>query len=311
MNILITAIGSFSAEAVIESLKKLNNRVIGCDIYPKEWHYIVKKLDNFYRVPLAINEEEYISRIIEICKLEKIELIFPLIDIEIDIFNKNRKKIEKIETKVCIQSEKALEIARDKFKLFKKFLNSDVQVIPTYLYQEIEKLKKFPYIAKPKNGRSSEGLFKIEQEKDFQLIENPDNYIIQDYYKGNIIVVDYIRNSKTKQDFSIIRKELIRTKNGAGITVEIFENEKISKLSSYIGNELNIIGCICMEFIERNNEYYIMDINPRFSAGIAFTQKSGYDIVKNHLNCFLNKKIDEPIQIKNNIMTKRYIEEII
>lgn len=310
-NILITAIGSFSAEVVVEALKSLNNRVIGCDIYPKGWHYLVRKLDSFYQVPLAIKEKEYIDKIIEICKMEKIDLIFPLTDIEIDVYNSNREIFKNIGVKVCIQNKEALEIARDKFELFKKFLNSEIKVIPTYLYKEIGNLKNFPYIAKPKNGRSSEGLLKIYQEKEFQQIENPNNYIIQNYLEGSIIVVDYIRNSKTGQDFSVIRKELIRTKNGAGITVEIFENEKISKISSHIGKELNINGCICMEFIENNGEYYIMDINPRFSAGTAFTQKAGYNIVKNHLNCFLNKKIDDPIRIKKNIMTKRYIEEII
>lgn len=310
-NILITAIGSFSAESVTNSLKNINCKVVGCDIYPREWHYLVKKLDNFYQVPLAIKEKEYINKIIEICKEEKIDFIFPLTDIEIDVFNNNRSIFEELKIKVCIQNESALEIARDKYKLFEKFFNTKVEVIPTYLYNKVEILNSFPYIAKPKNGRSSEGLLKIKQKKEFSQIENPNNYIIQEYIDGNIIVVDYIRNSRTKKDFSVIRKELIRTKNGAGIVVEVFENEKISELSSYIGNKLNINGCICMEFIEKNGKYYIMDINPRFSAGTAFTQKSGYDIVKNHLNCFLDKEIDSPIKIANRILTKRYIEEII
>lgn len=311
MNILITAIGSFSAEIIINSLKILKNKIVGCDIYPKEWHYLVKKIDIFYQVPLAIQEKEYINKLVEICKLEKVDFIFPLTDVEIDVYNKNRRVFNEIGVEVCIQSTETLEVTRDKYKLFKKFLNSNIKVIPTYLYEDIPKLKDFPYIAKPKNGRSSEGVLKIKQEKDFQQIENADNYIIQDYLEGNIIVVDYIRNCRTGQDFSVIRRELIRTKNGAGITVEVFENEEISKLSSYIGEKLNINGCICMEFIENNRDYYIMDINPRFSAGTAFTQKAGYNIVKNHLNCFLNKKIDEPIKIQKNIMTKRYVEEII
>lgn len=311
MNILVTAIGSFSAEIVIDSLKILKSKIIGCDIYPKEWHYLVKKLDAFYQVPLASQEKEYIKKLIEICKLEKVDFIFPLTDVEVDIYNKNRGIFNDIGVEICIQSIETLEVTRDKYKLFKKFLNSDIKVIPTYLYRDIPKLKVFPYIAKPKNGRSSEGVLKIKQKKDFQQIENTDNYIIQDYLEGNIIVVDYIRNSKTGQDFSVIRRELIRTKNGAGITVEVFENKEISKLSSYIGEKLNINGCICMEFIENNRDYYIMDINPRFSAGTAFTQKAGYNIVKNHLNCFLNKEIDLPIKISKQIMTKRYIEEII
>ena len=105
-NVLITAIGSFSAEAVVTLLKSIDCKVTGCDIYPKEWHYLVKKLDNFYQVPLAVNEKEYIEKILEICKLEKIDFIFPLTDVEVDIFNNNRKIFKKLKVKVCIQSEK-------------------------------------------------------------------------------------------------------------------------------------------------------------------------------------------------------------
>jgi len=38
-----------------------------------------------------------------------------------------------------------------------------------------------------------------------------------------------------------------------------------------------------MEFIELNNEFYLIDVNPRFSARVAFSVIDGYDMVNNHL----------------------------
>lgn len=65
-----------------------------------------------------------------------------------------------------------------------------------------------------------------------------------------------------------------------------------------------------MEFILNNGKYYLIDINPRFSAGIAFTICSGYNVVLNHLRCFNNEDIDKQIDIKEQIIIKKYDEVI-
>ena len=48
---LITAIGSFSVDIAIKNLKKMDFRVIGCDIYPKEWIANALDVDSFYQAP--------------------------------------------------------------------------------------------------------------------------------------------------------------------------------------------------------------------------------------------------------------------
>lgn len=73
-------------------------------------------------------------------------------------------------------------------------------------------------------------------------------------------------------DFSIPREELLRTKNGAGTTVRIVPDSDLMQMASYIGKKLNVRGCINMEFIRsKDSTYYLIDINPRFSAGVAFS----------------------------------------
>lgn len=91
MNILVTAIGSFSADCVIKTLRKNGHFVAGCDIYPPEWHAASRECNVVYQAPLATNEKEYIAFLLDICKRHGIQRLFPLTDLEIDVLNKRRK----------------------------------------------------------------------------------------------------------------------------------------------------------------------------------------------------------------------------
>ena len=57
--IIVTAIGSFSAQAVIEGCRRMGFRVVGCDIYPAWWVVNSKDVDVFYQAPYATDQENY------------------------------------------------------------------------------------------------------------------------------------------------------------------------------------------------------------------------------------------------------------
>lgn len=311
-NILITAIGSFSADCVVKELKKAGYYIIGCDIYPSEWHAVSKDCDIVYKVPLAIKKDEYIASIMNICENEKIKYIYPLTDVEIDVYNEYRDRFEKKGIVLCMPDSHFLSYARNKYKLFEKFeKDRNVPSIRTYLTPNDNIPLLLPSIAKPYNGRSSEGLCKINTEEEFNRITNISGYIIQEMISGSVYTVDYIRSDKFNVDVSIPREELLRTKNGAGTTVRISNDQSLINLVSYIGNSLKLNGVVNMEFIKNSDKYYLIDINPRFSAGIAFSVKSGYNMILNSLSCYTNEKIEIGGKYYCGLMTKRYYEEIL
>lgn len=310
MNILLTAIGSFSADCVVNSLKRAGNRVIGCDIYPSEWHPVSKDCHRVHRVPFATEEDKYIGELLQICRTEHIDMLFPLTDLEIDVLNRHRESFAMDNVLLCIQSEECLSIARNKYEQTKFFKGSIVNAPDTILATDDVSNMNFPAIAKPYDGRSSEGLYTLITSEDVSLIKNREKYIIQEKLPGNIFTVDYVRDC-FGNDFSIPREELLRTKNGAGTTVRIAPSLMLSEMASFVGSRLGVVGCINMEFINNNDKYYLIDINPRFSAGVAFSNFMGYDMVKSHLNSFLNLRIERPISITEQIIAKRYREEII
>lgn len=309
MRFLITAIGSMSAECAIKQLKQDGHYVVGCDIYPGEWHYEKKLCDSFYRAPFATNEEEYIHFLLDICKTEQLSYLIPLTDLEIDVIDRSRNEFEKSGIVLCMQSAEVLKIARNKDALYRAFLEDDeVPSIKTCLLTELPDDFPFPCIAKPYNGRSSEGLLRNATREQVLAIENKSVYIIQEQLDGNVFTVDYVRNSKSGKDASVPRQELLRTKNGAGLTVHTCNDEVLLRLVSHIGNTLKINGCVNMEFIYCNGKYYLIDINPRFSAGVAFSVVSGYNMILNHIRCFSNEDIDKPISIEERIIIKKYEE---
>lgn len=297
-----------SALCVIKMLKKQGHRVIGCDIYPKEWHIESSLCDVFEQAPLAQNDKEYVQFIISFAKKNKADLIFPLTDLEIDILNRQRFQLEKENLLLCCSSSETLNIVRDKYLLYNFFVNSDIVLsIPTFIHSDNLLELKFPCIAKPKDGRSSEGLMIIEKQSELSNIIGVERYIFQQKIEGTVCTVDYVRDPYGT-DMSVLREELLRTKNGAGTTVRMFNDPLLKTLVSYIGTKLNIKGVVNMEFIRNTRGYYLIDINPRFSAGIAFSCKVGYDFISAHLNCFINKSIPSKIHYDESILVKYFVE---
>lgn len=309
MRILVTAIGSMSAECVIKQLKLDGHFVVGCDIYPGEWHYETKLCDCFLRAPLATAEYEYVEFLLTTCQNFDIQYITPLTDLEIDVINRHRTVFEKKGVVLCMQSSEVLNIVRNKFNLHQFFVNdNNVPSIRTSLLEKLPSDFKFPCIAKPFNGRSSEGLIRNATYEQVMAITNKDAYIVQEQIDGDVFTVDYCRSSKSNTDCAIPRRELLRTKNGAGLTVQMVSDLNLINLVSHIGNRLNVNGCVNMEFIYNSGDYYLIDINPRFSAGVSFSVLSGYNMICNHMYCYIDKIIDLPIKTKECIIAKKYQE---
>lgn len=302
---LITAIGSFSAKTVIESLKENypDSTIIGTDIHPAEWYYLNQKLDYLYKVPKAYGEN-YFSEIIDIINRHQVEFLMPLTDPEVDVLSIKRRELPPF-CKLTLSSLETIEIFRDKYKLAYYFSDEKkFKTIETIKKVDFESSKlKFPLIAKKNNGRSSEGIRYIESIDEVETLS--DQYILQPIIKGNLITIDLVVD-RYGNECHVPRRELLRTANGAGLTVEVFTNNRIENIINTIVKKTNILGSINIELIEADDEYYLMDVNPRFSAGINFTKLAGYDIVENHFKVFENFKIDNLPKIKKGIYVSTF-----
>lgn len=315
--ILVTAIGSMSADIVIKILHRNGYYVIGTDIYPKEWVVDAGNVDEFYNVPTVNEEEHYINRLTEICVEKKVDFIMPLTDAEIDVLNENRDKFENISV-LCLSDYKTIHICRDK-SMTADFLGKRrlCRVIPGYSNEDIENQKiSFPVAAKPVDGRSSQGfrVFRINEAEEFYRFYDQvsdGGYLYQQYIAGNVVTVDVVRDRKSNRCVALARRELLRTLNGAGLSVQVFRDVILEKSCIDIAEALDITGCVNFEFIEtEDKKRYFLECNPRFSGGVEFSVMSGYDFVTNHLRCFENREIEAIGEIREHYIARKYEEYI-
>ncbi len=305
MTILVTAVGSYSGRAVINSLKKNGGHVlVGCDIHHGSWLDTASKLNHFYQVK-PCHETGYLHQIRDIIESHQIDLVIPLIDPEVDIFTENRHFLESVNCKLAISHRESILTCRNKFKLYDFFKNySQVNVIPTYTCDNLpDKILPEKLIGKPQSGRSSKGFIQIHRDALQFMAKHLNNYIFQPFIDGKVFTIDCIRDEK-ENFMGIVRQELIRTSHGAGITVEIIQNDYLEMISKLILSKLNYSGFANIEFLYDGEKYFLMDINPRFSAGVGFSILSGYDMVTSAVNCFYGKSLNETKHIEYGIYSK-------
>ena len=77
-------------------------------------------------------------------------------------------------------------------------------------------------------------------------------------------------------------------------------------------------GCVNFEFVEEiepaekhgPGKWRFLECNPRFSGGLAFSAVAGYDMVRNHINCFKGIGLEPEGEIRNQYVARRYTEVV-
>lgn len=311
MNILVTAIGSLSASAVINRLRQAGHKVIGCDIYPQSWIWNSALVSRFYRAPSLDDKEAYIDFISACCEEEQLDLIIPLTDPEVDLLSAQRNRVSSGIT-LAIPDSHTVLLARNKLLWYQAFFSEpQIRLIPTFALDNYAPGgEKFPLIIKPCKGRSSQGIEVINSTADlayWQRKHAGQHYLVQPLLSGEVYVVDIVRHNLHDQSVCIGRKELLRTVNGAGLTVQLCQEAALIEPALEVAARLNLNGCINLEFLKTDEGFHLMDINPRFSAGVEFSLMAGYDMVLNHLRCFGPKKLLPVSDVSDRIFTRHYV----
>lgn len=314
MRCLVTAIGSMSAEAVIRAIaRQPGSAVVGCDLYPKEWTAASRLVECFHQVPSARDATVYLSHLLEICKNERITHVVPLTDPEVDALSADRNRFDEMGVTLCISSQPAIQLARDKLAVHQCFTDHHrIRPIPTANLQNAGNHGfAYPLLAKPRHGRSSEGQVSIPDAAALQFWRNRLaglDYIVQPHSVGNVLVVDVVRQPDGRRSVAMTRRELLRTPNGAGMAVRMQPRHACDALALEAAGILGLCGCVNLEFLVVEDVPLLMDVNPRFSAGVTFSMMAGYDMVSNHLRCFDGRQIEPCPPPPDEVYARGFVE---
>ena len=298
MNILITSVGK--RNKVVQYFNNEFNgigKVIATDI--TDLAPAIYEADNFYLVP-RINDSSYIDILLDICKKEKIDCLFALIDPELSLIAKNKDKFVKAGVIPLISEYEPVELAFNKYEMY-KFLNSNgYRCAKSYIdknefYKDFNEGKiDFPVFVKPYKGSASININKVNSKEEIDtLFDVYDDLLIQEFLDGQEIGADVYIDPISNKVVSIFTKEKIKMRAGETDKARSFKDDKLFDLIIKVVEQIGYQYVIDMDIFRVNDEYYISEINPRFGGGYPHAYESGVNFPKliiNSMNNIENKK---------------------
>lgn len=251
----------------------------------------------------AVYTAGYIDSILKICKDNNIAAVISLNDLELPLLSERKDEFTQIGTKVIVANQDAIDIAFDKKKTIEFASSIGINTPKTFtslkdalLAIELKQLT-FPLVVKPRWGSASIGLEFPTNLEELELaykmlslrlsrtmlaeasksdFENA--ILIQEKIEGTEYGVDILNNfhGETQQ---VYVKEKLAMRAGETDKSTLRNNPDIEEIGFKIGNALKHIGNLDCDVFERNGDYYLLELNPRFGGGYPFTHHSGGNYV--------------------------------
>lgn len=285
LNILILSVGTRNklvSYFVKEFFGVGNIIATDCDelapaLYQANKHYIVPR----------ISEENYLDVLIEICKKEQIKAMFSLIDPELTLIAKNRQKFIEIGVNPIVSDEVTIETCLNKFKMSCFLSQSKFYTIASYIcIEDFEKAYHlnqidFPVIVKPICGSCSANITKVkDMETLYYVMKGNNELMVQELIEGNEYGVDVYIDMLSHETVSLFAKRKILMRAGE---TDKSVSVKIPALFETVLNftkALPFYGHIDIDLLEKNGDFYISDVNPRFGGGYPHAYECGVNFPK-------------------------------
>lgn len=172
-------------------------------------------LSDFYYVIPPYDDKFFVEKLLKIIKEQNIKVLMPSSGFDIYGYSLNYDLIVEYGAIPIVSRRKVLEICRDKLLSY-KFLSNKFPFAFTCEYHE--KIDTFPLIAKPRFGKGSNNIIKIENKLDLKYVLGKfKNMIFQEYLPGTEYTVNVLSDLTEKPIMAIPR---IRIDTKAGISVK-------------------------------------------------------------------------------------------
>lgn len=321
--VLVTDCNSRKALCVVRSLGKQGYEVITGDKDGFNLTRFSKYSSKFLFLPDPINDRnEYLNRLVKIVLKEKIDVLIPMEDETVELVIENMELFQNVKT--LLPDYNTFIIARDKGETIKRAISLGVSCPNTYFVKGLDELNNlkdgisYPVIIKPRISSGSRGIIHAHNNKELvnKYVEIHNKYpypIIQDYLSGDFIKVQVLlimdKDHKVKGlcSYEGIREFPV---NGGPVTMwKTISIPELEDLTVKFLEELEWVGFAEVEYIvnRKTGDYFLMEINPRFSANIALAVNVGVDFPLILTKLALN----EDVQLVRNNKINQYCQWLI
>jgi carbamoyl-phosphate synthase large subunit len=279
MNILFTSVGRrvelLKAFRTAYRALELKGRIIAldCDLLAPALNLV----DRPYVVP-RVDSSDYIPALVDICAKEEVDVVFPLIDPDIQVLPRHRAQIEAVGARLAAVSVEAATICGDKWLTAEFFQRLGLATPCTWLPGQIDlATAAYPLFIKPRNGSAAKNAFKVRDARELAFFSSyVPHAVIQECLPGPEITSDLVSDLDSEL-LAVVSRRRIEVRAGEvakGITVR---DPRVIEACATIARALPAVGPITVQCMMKNDLPYFTEINARFGGGVPLGIASGVD----------------------------------
>jgi carbamoyl-phosphate synthase large subunit len=299
VRVVVTSAGSAPAVAVIQALKaqrEIPVRIVAADMDPLSVGF--QLADDFALIPCA-SHPEYVAQLLELCRRSHATALFPIIDEELQKVADAASDFVSRGVSVITNSPEAVRTARDKWLTFKWCRSQDVLTPESWLVNDPTFPRVFPMVLKPRSGRGSVGveIVRSERELEFYLARGGD-LMIQQWIDGTEYTVD-ILGDRLGRVLSAVPRERLVTKAGMCVKGRTTRRAELLDLAVAVAERFPLTPRGNLQFKQsmQDRRYYLIEVNPKFGAGLPLTTAAGVNmpllLLKMSLGAAVSPRIGE------------------
>lgn len=250
--------------------------------------------DKSYLLP-NFNSEECYGVFRNICKKEKIDLVIPLIDYELDYYAANYMRMQTDGINVMMSAPKSIEIFRNKKKTNETLRKLGIPTPVQYNWEEKE--KKFPLIIKPVKGSAGMRINVVEDQAELEMINSQigntrvkEEFVLEEFVQGvevtSDVLIDHEGNIR-----AIAQRERIKVRGGEVERAKVVDYKDINKNIELIFSSIEGIGVLNIQCFLSKDGPKFTEINARFGGGYPLSYQAGCDFPEAIMDMYNNKPI--------------------
>lgn len=279
VNVLFTSVGR--RVELVRAFRRayatlgLWGRIVATDIDPLA--PALQEVDAFYLVP-RVADDGYVAAVAEVCRRERVHLVFPLIDPEIPVLARSRAEIEASGARLMVVSDRAAEITSDKWLTHGFFQGLGVPTPRTWLPPDLPWGDlEYPVFIKPRFGSAGKHTFAVRTERELAFfLDYVHQPLVQEHLEGPEVTNDVVCDHDGAV-LGVIERRRIEVRWGEvakGVTIH---DAAIRDACVRIAGALPATGPITVQCMMHRGSAHFTEINARLGGGTPLAVAAGAD----------------------------------
>lgn len=256
--------------------------------------------------PDESDEEAFLNFIIELLKNNRFDALIPASDAATILFSRHRERLLTY-TRLKLPDQMTMEIASNKDKTYRFALEHGIPIPPTYFpcsEKEVRMISTyaiFPCFVKYPIGSASNAVFMMNTPDEltafFAAREHDGIWpVIQQKVCSDLYGLTGVCEKGVILHHFTFRTGYQYSRGGTPPFAYSFSDERLLESAQSFLRSLNYSGPFDLDYLKnKNGEYLLLEINPRFSGTLNLAYKLGVDLPATYLQLIWGECPEKPL----------------